>query len=606
MQPCVEVSYPDCVSSLFFDSNLKNALAAAIFVQACSDLTGIKYVTHLAYDLELSFLPFLTISGSLIGMVLVHLYCRKTMLGLSIPFLAFILFFMSFSSSGEQLLISLFIFIHTSCVASISTVFTVEILPPPFKGFGGGITVFFQYLLGFGVSFFIQNTIKLLGNSTVAIVFASLSTFTSLITIFSVPESKYVSNTLPSPKPSKDLNPIHKSLIIDIKSLSGLQQALGERIRPVNRMDQCFLELQGDIEEAYHTFRVTCTYEDPFFGFSAGLDGWASNQTNFAKMYASKFIVDEVNMMELLLGEDLMGRALMKLFMENWLPASGALLEVMIFLLPSRAANSDVRNSIAEVPFMHYGNKVWTVAVFGKGWSLYIKILQRNKVWMGKRQETIEDLPCGNTVATVGLDQYVKEVVAHPIRAIKFSMSPVMCVAVQCKVASDLPKLVEGLKRFARAYPLVVCSIEESGEHIIAGAGEVHLEICSNDLLDDFVGGAESTRSDPVVSFRETVLEKSCCVVMSKSPNKHNCLYMEALPMEDGLAEVIDEGRVGPRDDTRGRPKILSEGFAKKIRCFGPETTGFNMLVDMCKAVQYLNEMKDSVAARKVHWLKKT
>lgn len=81
-------------------------------------------------------------------------------------------------------------------------------------------------------------------------------------------------------------------------------------------MDQFFLELQGDREEAYHTFRrVTCTYEDPVFGFSDGLHGWASNQTNFAKMYASKFRVDEVNLMELLLGEDLMGKALMKLFM---------------------------------------------------------------------------------------------------------------------------------------------------------------------------------------------------------------------------------------------------------------------------------------------------
>lgn len=96
MQPCVEVSCPNCVSSLFFNSNLKSALAAAIFVQACTELTGIKYVTYLASDLELSFLPFLIISGSLIGMVLVHLYYRKTMLGLSIPFLAFMLLFVFF------------------------------------------------------------------------------------------------------------------------------------------------------------------------------------------------------------------------------------------------------------------------------------------------------------------------------------------------------------------------------------------------------------------------------------------------------------------------------------------------------------------------------
>ncbi|KAL0325783.1 UNVERIFIED_CONTAM: Elongation factor 2 [Sesamum radiatum] len=211
---------------------------------------------------------------------------------------------------------------------------------------------------------------------------------------------------------------------------------------------------------------------------------------------------------------------------------------------------------------------------------------------MGKKQETVEDVPCGNTVAMVGLDQYItknatltneKEVDAHPIRAMKFSVSPVVRVAVQCKVASDLPKLVEGLKRLAKSDPMVVCTIEESGEHIVAGAGELHLEICLKDLQEDFMGGAEIIKSDPVVSFRETVLERSCRTVMSKSPNKHNRLYMEARPMEEGLAEAIDDGRIGPRDDPKVRSKILSEEFgwdkelAKKIWCFGPETTGPNM-----------------------------
>ncbi|KAF3793444.1 Elongation factor 2 [Nymphaea thermarum] len=248
----------------------------------------------------------------------------------------------------------------------------------------------------------------------------------------------------------------------------------------------------------------------------------------------------------------------------------------------------------------------------GQKKDLYVKSVQRTVIWMGKRQESVEDVPCGNTVAMVGLDQFItknatltneKEVDAHPIRAMKFSVSPVVRVAVQCKVASDLPKLVEGLKRLAKSDPMVVCTIEESGEHIIAGAGELHLEICLKDLQEDFMGGAEIVVSDPVVSFRETVLEKSCRTVMSKSPNKHNRLYMEARPMEEGLAEAIDDGRIGPRDDPKVRAKILSEEFgwdkdlAKKIWCFGPETTGPNMVVDMCKGVQYLNEIKDSVVA---------
>ena len=82
-------------------------------------------------------------------------------------------------------------------------------------------------------------------------------------------------------------------------------------------------------------------------------------------------------------------------------------------------------------------------------------------------------------------------------------------VAVECKTASDLPKLVEGLKRLAKSDPMVQCSIEDTGEHIIAGAGELHLEICLKDLQEDFMGGAPIRVSDPVVSFRETVSKAS-------------------------------------------------------------------------------------------------
>jgi elongation factor 2 len=246
----------------------------------------------------------------------------------------------------------------------------------------------------------------------------------------------------------------------------------------------------------------------------------------------------------------------------------------------------------------------------GEKKDLYVKSVQRTVIWMGKKQETVEDVPCGNTVAMVGLDQFItknatltteKEIDAHPIRAMKFSVSPVVSVAVTCKVPSEVPKLVDGLKRLAKSDPMVVCTISDSGEYIVAAAGELHLEICLKDLQDDFMNGAEISVSDPIVSFRETVLEKSSHIVMSKSPNRHNRLYMEARPMEEGLAEAIDDGKIGLRDDPKNRSKILSEEFGwdkdltRKIWCFGPETTGPNMVVDTCKGVQYLNEIKDSV-----------
>ncbi len=106
----------------------------------------------------------------------------------------------------------------------------------------------------------------------------------------------------------------------------------------------------------------------------------------------------------------------------------------------------------------------------------------------------------------IGLDQFItknatltgeNEVDAHPIQAMKFSVSPMVSVAVQCKVAPDLPKLVEGLKRLAKSDPMVLCMIEESGEHMKLQV----LEICLKDLYENFIQGAEIIVSDAVVSF---------------------------------------------------------------------------------------------------------
>merc|ERR1719334_278303 len=76
---------------------------------------------------------------------------------------------------------------------------------------------------------------------------------------------------------------------------------------------------------------------------------------------------------------------------------------------------------------------------------------------------------------------------------------------------------------------MVQCLIEESGEHIIAGAGELHLEICLKDLEEDHAQ-IPLKKSDPVVSYRETVSEESSIMCLSKSPNKHNRLFMKAVP----------------------------------------------------------------------------
>jgi elongation factor 2 len=245
----------------------------------------------------------------------------------------------------------------------------------------------------------------------------------------------------------------------------------------------------------------------------------------------------------------------------------------------------------------------------GKKDDLYVKTIQRTILMMGRYTEPIEDVPCGNVCGLVGVDQFIVKTGtittfenAHNMRVMKFSVSPVVRVAVECRNPADLPKLVEGLKRLAKSDPLVQCSIEESGEHIIAGAGELHLEICLKDLEEDHACVPIKV-SEPVVSYRETVSEESDRVCLSKSPNKHNRLYMKAVPMPDGLAEDIEKGEVTPRQEVKERARYMSEKYeydvteARKIWCFGPEGTGANIVVDVTKGVQYLNEIKDSVVA---------
>lgn len=354
--------------------------------------------------------------------------------------------------------------------------------------------------------------------------------------------------------------------------------------------------------------------------------------------------------------KELEEKQLLKVIMRKWLPAGDAMLQMIVIHLPSPVtaqryrmenlyegpdddvAAIAVKNCDPKGVLMMYISKMvpttdkgrfyafgrvfsGTVAtgmkarimgpnyVPGKKEDLYEKSIQRTILMMGRYIEPIEDVPCGNICGLVGVDQYLIKTGtistykdAHNMRVMKFSVSPVVRVAVECKNPSELPKLVEGLKRLAKSDPMVQCTIEESGEHIIAGAGELHLEICLKDLEEDHAC-IPIKKSDPVVSYRETVSEESDITCLSKSPNKHNRLFMKARPMADGLPEAIDNGDITARQEMKERARILADkygmdvGEARKIWCFGPEGTGPNILTDVTKGVQYLNEIKDSVVA---------
>jgi elongation factor 2 len=355
---------------------------------------------------------------------------------------------------------------------------------------------------------------------------------------------------------------------------------------------------------------------------------------------------------------ELTGKPLLKKVMQTWLPAADSLLEMIVTHLPSPAkaqkyrvdtlysgplddeAAVAVRNCDADGPLMLYISKMvptsekgrfyaygrvfsgivktgGTVRIYGPDYvpgkknDLYVKKIQRTVLMMGRYVEQIADCPAGNVVGLVGIDQYLVKAgtittheEAHPFVTMKFSVSPVVRVAVEPKNAADLPKLVEGLKRLAKSDPMVQTYTAPTGEHIVAGAGELHLEICLKDLEEDFMKGAPIRISEPVVGFCETVSKPSDMQCVAKSANKHNRVYMTAEPLDEKLSQELDEGGIKMTDDAKIRARRLADefgfdiGLARKIWSFGcPPDGKANILVDATKAAQYLSEIKDSMCS---------
>jgi len=354
--------------------------------------------------------------------------------------------------------------------------------------------------------------------------------------------------------------------------------------------------------------------------------------------------------------KDLEGKALLKVIMKKFLPAGDSLLEMIVINLPSPLTAQKyrvetlyegpmddesaiaIRDCDPKGPLMLYVSKMVPTSdkgrfyAFGRVFSgtvkagpkvriqgpnyqpgsksdSNIKSVQRTVLMMGRTVEPIEDCPAGNIIGLVGIDQFLLKSGtlttaenAHNMKVMKFSVSPVVQVAVEVQNANDLPKLVEGLKRLSKSDPCVMTWINETGEHIVAGAGELHLEICLKDLEEDHAG-IPLKKSAPVVGYRETIQAKSSMTALSKSQNKHNRIWMEAEPLAEELSQDIEKGKVNPRDDVKIRGRYLADEYgwditdARKLWCFGPEGTGANLLVDTTKGVQYLNEIKDSCVA---------
>ncbi|KAK7523011.1 elongation factor 2 [Phyllosticta citriasiana] len=172
---------------------------------------------------------------------------------------------------------------------------------------------------------------------------------------------------------------------------------------------------------------------------------------------------------------------------------------------------------------------------------------------------------------------------AYIFRPVKHFFESVFKVAVEPVNPSELPKMLEGLRKINKSYPLITTKVEESGEHIMLGTGELYMDCVLHDLRRLYAD-MEIKVSDPVTRFCETVVETSAIKCYALTPNKKNKLTMVAEPLDQGIAEDIESGRVNIKDPVRVVGKFFEENYgydllaSRNIWAFGPDDQGPNIL----------------------------
>jgi len=227
--------------------------------------------------------------------------------------------------------------------------------------------------------------------------------------------------------------------------------------------------------------------------------------------------------------------------------------------------------------------------------------VQLVSVFIGNDRITVDDAVAGNIVAASGLRQAMagstvsslEEIV--PFERIIHVSEPVVTVAIEAKQMKDLPKLIEVLRTVAKADPSLQVEInQETGEHLLSGMGELHLEITEYRIVNEH--GIPIITSEPIVVYRETVPKQSP-EFEGKSPNKHNKFYIEVEPLEDEIYKAIKNG-----DFSSG--KLKTKVVAKDLQALGLSKVeakgayaiiGNNLLVNASRGVQYLHETKELV-----------
>src|SRR5208282_707191 len=223
--------------------------------------------------------------------------------------------------------------------------------------------------------------------------------------------------------------------------------------------------------------------------------------------------------------------------------------------------------------------------------------IQHVSLFMGPERLMVDDVPAGNIAAVIGLtDAFAGTTTSTfsemtPFEEIRHVSEPVVTVAIEPKRMADLPKLIEVMRKIAKEDASLRVEINpETGEHLLSGMGELHLEITEFRVINDYK--VEIVPSTPIVVYRELV-RKPGGPFEGKSPNKHNKFYFEVEPLPAGVVQAIRDGEIPQGKsfkDTKALVVKLHElGIPREEGRGIVAVEGTNMLFDVTKGIQYLN-----------------
>lgn len=218
--------------------------------------------------------------------------------------------------------------------------------------------------------------------------------------------------------------------------------------------------------------------------------------------------------------------------------------------------------------------------------------IQQVLVYNGIKPEQMDEVPAGNVLAITGIVSEPGETVTatpqEPFENIKHIFDPVITKSITVPKPQDLPKLIEVLKKVAKEDPTLKIEInEETGENLMSGMGELHLEIVENRIKTE--KGVDVKTSEPIVVYRETVFKKGQ-TGEGKSPNKHNYFYIEVEPLEDAVYQAIKSRELPER-----RFKKREEEIWKKLNELNVPNDEARQYIEIYKECAVLSKVKGEV-----------